>query len=554
MKMKKYYPVIFIITFGFLLTSCKKLDTKIDTSLTDKNILTDYNTLWSLGYAPYTYLQSGFYSIDNNLFATVSDEAEQTASSSNAKLFNQGGWNAYNNPDNLYNHHYQAIRAANYFLENSINYKSFLALYRDTISDRQLQYNLDVQDIAWLRKESRVLRAYYYFELAKRYGGVPLVTNTLLPTDNTDLPRAAFDDIINFVVTEIDAVKDSLQVDWKTSDVSKAGRITRGAALAIKARALLYAASPLHNRTNDITKWQKAASAAHDVIALNQYSLSGNYQNLFIIDNTVFSAESIWDIRLGPSNDLEKQNYPIGTPGGNSGVTPSQNLVSAYEYIGTPDPSNIYANRDPRLGSSIVMNNDFWNGRTIQTWIGGTDDYTKTNTSKTGYYLKKFLNANLDLVNNQSNLRSWIFFRYAEILLNYAEAMNEAYGPDITNGWGMTARQAVNSVRSRPGVTMPAVIASSQAQMRDKLKQERRIEFAFEDHRYWDLLRWKDAETVLNQPLKGIKATKNVNNTFSYAEITVENRVFIAPKMYYYPIPQIEISKSKGIMIQNPGW
>lgn len=554
MKMKKYYPLIFIFTIGFLITSCNKLDTKIDTLLTNENIATNYNTIWSFGYAPYTFLQSGFYNIDNNIFASVSDEAEQTASSSNAQLFNQGSWNAYNNPDNVYSHHYQAIRAANYFLENSTNYKSFLALHRDTISDRQRQYLLDVQDIAWLRKESRVLRAYYYFDLAKRYGGVPLVTKTLLPTENTDLQRASFDDIINYVVSEIDAVKDSLQVDWRTFDVSRAGRITRGAAMAIKARALLYAASPLHNPNNDVTKWQKAATAAHEIIALNKYALASNYQNLFIIDNTVLSSETIWDIRLGPTNGLEKQNYPIGTAGGNSGVTPSQNLVSAYEYKGTPDPANPYANRDPRLGFSIVKNNDTWNGRTIQTWVGGTDAYTKTNTSKTGYYLNKFLNPNLNLVNNQSNLRSWIVFRFGEILLNYAEAMNEAYGPDNDNGWGMTARGAINAVRNRNLVAMPAVIAANQAEMRDRLKQERRIELAFEDHRYWDLLRWKDAETVLNQPIKGIQVTKNVNGTFSYSEFTVENRVFIAPKMYYYPIPQTEISKSKGIMTQNPGW
>ncbi|MDP4240698.1 MAG: RagB/SusD family nutrient uptake outer membrane protein [Bacteroidota bacterium] len=554
MKMKKYFPLIYIITIGLLITSCNKLDTKIDTSLTDKNVATNYNTIWSFGYAPYTYLTSGFYSIDNNLFAAVSDEAEQTASTSNTQLFNQGSWNAYNNPDNVYSHHYKAIRAANYFLENSTNYKSFLALNRDTISDRQRQYKLDVQDVAWLRNESHVLRAYYYFDLAKRYGGVPLVKKTLLPTDNTDLPRANFDDIINYVVSEIDAVKDSLQVDWKSFDVSKDGRITKGAALAIKSRALLYAASPLHNPTNDVTKWQKAASAAHDVIALNQYSLANNYQNLFIIDNTVLSPETIWAIRIGASNDLEKKNYPIGTPGGSSGVTPSQNLVSAYEYTGIPDPANPYTNRDPRLGFSIVKNNDSWNGRTIQTWIGGTDAWDKTNTSKTGYYLKKFLNTNLNLVNNQSNLRSWIVFRYGEILLNYAEAMNEAYGPDNDNGWGMTARQAINAVRNRTGVAMPAVIAANQTELRDKIKLERRIELAFEDHRYWDLLRWKDAENVLNQPLKGVKATKNADNSFSYSEYTVEKRVFIAPKMYYYPIPQTEISKSKGIMKQNPEW
>lgn len=555
MKIKALYSLIFITSLGFLITACEKLlDTKIDTLLTDQNIATDYSTIWSFGYAPYTYLQNGFNSIDNNLFAAASDEAEQTAPSSGAQLFNQGNWNAYNNPDDVYTHHYAGIRATNYFLENFTNYKKFLALNRDTISDRQLQYKLDVQDIAWLRIESRVLRTYFYFDLAKRYGGVPLVTKVLLPTDNTDLQRANFDDIIDFVVSEIDAVEDSLQVDWRTFDVQKAGRITKGTALAIKSRALLYAASPLHNPSNDLTKWQKAAKAAHDVIALNQYSLDDSYQNLFLVDNTVYSPELIWDIRLGETNRLEKENYPIGTPGGSSGVTPSQNLVSDYEYIGSPDPNDPYANRDPRMDYSIVRNNTTWNGRVIETWVGGQDGWNKTNSSKTGYYLKKFLNDNLNMVENETKLRSWIVFRYSEILLNYAEAMNEAYGPDNDNGWGISARQAINTIRNRPDVNMPPIVASGQAEMRDKIKRERRIELAFEDHRYWDLLRWKDAESVLNQPLKGIKVIKNTDDTFSYSEFTVENRVFIAPKMYNYPIPQTEISKSKGLMIQNPGW
>jgi len=554
MKIKKIYSLIFIITFGFLINSCDILNTKIDTLLTDKNIATNYYTIWSFGYAPYTFLQNGFNSVDGNLFAAVSDEAEQTAPSSAAQYFNLGNWNAYNNPEDVYSHHYRAIRAANYFLDYSKDFVNFLALNRDTISDHQRQYKLDVQDVAWLRQENRVLRAYYYFELAKRYGGVPLVTETLQSSDNTDLPRASFDEVINYVVSEIDAVKDSLQVDWRTFDVSKAGRITKGAALAIKAKALLYAASPLHNISGDVTKWQKAAYASHDIIAMNKYSLSDNYQDLFLIDNTVISAETIWDIRLGATNDMEKKNYPIGTPGGASGITPSQNLVSAYEYTGTANPADPFENRDPRLGFSIVMNNNWWNGRTIQTWEGGQDAWNNTNTSRTGYYLKKFLNDNLDLVQDQSKLRNWIVFRYGETLLNYAETMNEAYGPDDDNSWGMSARQAVNSIRNRPLVLMTDIVATTKEEMRDKIKHERRIELAFEDHRYWDLIRWKDAESVLNQPLKGIKATKNIDNTFSYSEFIVENRVFIAPKMYYYPIPQTEIGKSKGVMTQNTGW
>jgi hypothetical protein len=554
MNIKNGYSLILMIITCLLNNSCTKLDTRIDTQLTNKNIEGDYTKVWNFGYASYTYLRNGFSSVDDNLFAAASDEAEQTAPISNAQLFNEGNWSPYNNPDEVFKHHYEGIRAANYFLENSNDYKSFLALNRDTMSDRQKQYKLDVQDIEWLRNENRVLRAYYYLDLAKRYGGVPLVTKTLLLTDDTDLPSASYNDIISFVVSEIDAVKDSLQSDWRTFDVAKAGRITKGAALAIKSQALLYAASPLHNSSNDKSKWENAAKAAREVITLGRYSLHNSYQNLFVIDNTGNSPETIWDIRLGASNALERKNYPIATPGGSSGVTPSQNLVSAYEYKGTPDPNNPYANRDPRLGFSIVTNNSNWNGRIMEMWIGGRDGSNVINSSKTGYYLKKFLNDNLNLVKNETKVRNWIVFRYAGILLNYAEAMNEAFGPDNANGWELTARQAVNLVRSRPGVNMPAVVAAGQGEMREKIKHERQIELAFEDHRYWDLLRWKDAESVLSQPLKGIVVTKNTANSFSYSETTVEKRVFIAPKMYYYPLPYTEIGKSKGKLQQNPGW
>ena len=552
----KSVKIIFLLLPVLIWASCKKevLDTRIDTQLTPGELATDYTRLWDLGYAPYTYLKNGFSAIDSNLFAAVTDEAVQTASTSDAQLFNEGSWNAYNNPDNVYENDYEGIRAANYFLEFSGDYKNLLALNRDTASDRQRQYGLDVQDIAWLRSEARVLRAYFYFDLLKRYGGVPLVTKTLLPSDNTDLPRAGYDEVVNYIVSEIDAARDSLQVDWKSYDVARAGRITEGAALAIKSRILLYAASPLHNPSGDKAKWQKAAEAAHDVISLNEYALDNSYQGLFTGDNTLNSTENIWAIRLGPTNELEQENYPIGTPGGHSGVTPSQNLVAAYEYKGSPDPADPYANRDPRLGYTIVTNNSNWNGRTMQMWPGGTDGREKTNTSRTGYYLKKFLNANLNLTQNQTQSRSWIVFRYAEILLNYAEAMNEAYGPDNDNGWGMSARQAVNAVRSRPDVAMPPVAAASQADMRDAIKHERRIELAFEGHRYWDLLRWQDAENALSQPLKGIRVDRNDNGSFTYTEFTVENRVFVSPKMYYYPIPYTEIAKSNGVLQQNPGW
>jgi hypothetical protein len=161
------------------LTACSKsfLDTKIDTSSTSTTLNSNYSTLLALGVAPYNYLRSEFQIMDNNLFAPVSDEAIQTAASSNSLLFNNGSWNANNNPDNYYSGYYSGIRAANYFIEQSGNYKSWLALNRDTISaSGKVNYANDVLSVGWYRAEAHIARAWFYFELSKRYGGVPLVT------------------------------------------------------------------------------------------------------------------------------------------------------------------------------------------------------------------------------------------------------------------------------------------------------------------------------------------------------------------------------------------
>lgn len=331
-------------------------------------------------------------------------------------------------------------------------------------------------------------------------------------------------------------------------------------ALALKSRVLLYAASPLHNTGADKEKWKLAAEAAKAVMTTPGFNLSlyqGGYGQLFLGSNPIVSSnnEVIFAVRSPASNTPETNNYPIGTPGGNSGVVPSQNLVADYEYTGTPDPADPYANRDPRLAATVVTNGSNWNGRMIDQSPGKTDDMTKANASKTGFYLKKFLSENLNLVQGGTAQHNWILFRYAEILLNYAEAVNEAYGPDVTPpGYPMTAKAALQLVRDRASTLLPAVTASGVDAFRAAIKHERRIEFAFEDHRYWDLLRWKDAEVVLKQPVKGVKITSNPGNTFNYTVINVATRAFNAPAMYYFPFPQAEISNSKGTLTQNPGY
>ncbi len=561
MNMKYKYTLVLIAIALLGSVGCKKdfLDTKIDTFETPTTIATDRNTLFSFGNAFYTQLQYGFTALDNNLFAAASDEAQQTSAISNALIFNEGSLNPNNNPDGgIYKTLYDGIRAANFFLNYSLNGRKLLALNRDTVTDA-VGYNQDIQNLAWYIAEAHIARAYYYSELIKRWGGVPIITSTLQQTSDEYVPKSTYDNVVAYIVSEIDNNMANLQVNWKTSSyINNDGRFTLGAALAIKARVLLYAASPLHNPTNDATKWQAAAAAAEAVMTtpgLNLALDNSGYGNYFIGSNPLNSSETIFAVRMPANNTIEVDNYPIATPGGKSGECPSQNLVSAYEYTGTPDPNNPYANRDPRLAASIVTNGSTWNGRTIDESPGGTDDLANANSSKTGYYLKKFLTDNLNLVQGGTAQNQWVVYRYGEILLDYAEAMNEAYGPDVVpNGYNMSARQALKMVRDRASTSLPIVTAATQTDFRTAVKHERRIELAFEDHRYWDLLRWNDAATVLNQPIQGVTVTKTITGGFSYQTVNVVTRVFVSPANYYYPFSQAEIVNSKNTLQQNPGY
>jgi len=320
-----------------------------------------------------------------------------------------------------------------------------------------------------LRAEVRLLRALYYFELIKRYGGVPLVDKSTYTDDELkQFKRKTFDECTEFIKAECDSVYPQLKDTWVGFSSEKwRGRITQAVALALKARLLLYAASPLNNPSNDVAKWIAAAKAAHDVIALGKYGLHNSYSGLFRLGNGADgNTEVIFAIQGWARNDFERMNYPVGySQGGQGSTCPSQNLVDAYEMkatgmaIGEPgsgyDPANPYAGRDPRLGMSILTNNTSFKGRPVESWVGGLDGLGKLNATTTGYYLRKFVDEGLDLEKNTSSVHTWVLFRYAEILLDYAEAMNEAYGPETASGYSMTAKAAVDQVRQRPGVNMP---------------------------------------------------------------------------------------------------
>lgn len=568
--MKIRYIQIFSVAALLVIgaTACNDdfLDTQMDTQPTPETVITTRTSLTGFANAFYAPLSSAisFTSLDNSFFDATTDDAQQTLSYAQDVLpFNQGTISDANPSAevNRYYNFYEGIRAANFFLDYSKSWKKMITQNRDTVTD-VINYERDKLFISSYRGEAHIAKAFYYSELIKRYGGVPIVETTYQQSEaGTGVTKASYDEVVEYIVSEIDKYKDSVVVSWKTNGYQdQDGRFSKGSALAIKARVLLYAASPLHNPSNDQAKWIRAAIAAREVMTTTGlgYSLhTGGYGSYFQENNSLSSPETILAIRRAASNDLERANYPITTPGGNSGVTPSHNLVAEYELKGVADLKDIYKNRDPRLAETVVTNGSSWNGRTIDQSLGGTDDMAKANTSITGYYLKKFLSPNLDLINNATKQHQWVAYRYAEILLDYAEAMNEAYGPDAMGAdpiLTMTAKQALNIVRSRSGVGMPAVTVAGTDNFRIAVKHERRIELAFEDHRYWDLLRWKMAETVLNQPIKGVKVTKNPDATFNYTVVDVASRKFTAPRMYFLPFPRAEVVRSNGLITQNPGY
>ena len=409
--------------------------------------------------------------------------------------------------------------------------------------------------------EMKFLRAYAYFRLVAYYGGVPLLKTPFELTGDFNLPRNTYDECMNFVITELDDAANLLPLTYSNDNL---GRITKGAALAAKSRALLYMASPLNNPTNSAIKWQAAADAAKAVIDLNIYSLYPNYKDQFLRVNS-YNSESIlsrpYNYSVSPEDaTLELVEYPNGYSGFGQ-LGPLQNLVDDFEMANgiipkndpAYNPQNPYVNRDPRFYATILFDGAPFKGREVETFLPGGKDSKEGsieafNASETGYYIRKFIDESITNPSevNQGN-SPWIFFRYAETLLNYAEA--KFFLGDET-----TCRQYINMVRSRPDVNMPPVTESGAALL-TRLQHERRIELVFEEHRWFDVRRWKTAPVELNKLPQRINIVKNLTTGVkTYTINTMAQYKFVfTDKNYLLPIPQSERDKN-SLLEQNPGY
>lgn len=558
----KFFSYIYIsaaISIAFTLSSCNGFLDREEDSFIDKTATFDsYNrTKQYLTYA-YTLLPDGLNRFSREaMLASATDDAEFAIESAEIQQFNNGSWNALNNPDDVWNRYFSGISKCCTLLENTDHVNLDISRLDP---DKQVEYANSLKDIRMWRAEARFLRAYFHFELLKRYGPIPIVTSTLSINGNYEnTPRPTMKEVVDFIAKECDIAADTLELTpWR--NVNDAfGRATKGAALALKSRLLLYAASPLYvdfgdtneaNKPTDVALWKSAADAAKAVIDLNQYELASSYADLF--KNDFQNKEYIFVRRYAANSDFEKSNFPVSF-GGKGGTNPSQNLVDDYEMLdGTPfdwsDPAKAaqpFENRDARLGATILMNMAPFKGKKVATYPEGADASPNPNATKTGYYLRKFLNEDVNIQTGGSSSGHVVpLFRLAEIYLNYAEALNECdpTNPDIP--------LYLNKVRNR--ASLPNVSALSQEQMRAAIQHERRVELAFEEHRSWDVRRWKIASSTLGAPLMGVQIERKPLGGYTYMPVKVEQRVF-QPKMYWYPIPQSEVLKLKQWK-QNNGW
>ncbi len=457
-----------------------------------------------------------------------------------------------------------------------------------------------------MRAEARCLRVWYYMQLLIVYGGVPNVGDNVYDiTDFVNLPRQNFAEFVSYLSGELDAAANALPAPNAAPPAGYQdldyGRVTKGTAMGLKSRLLLYAASPLFNGgaipaanaqqkaivsypDYSVTRWQAAADAAEAVINSGYYRLNTGttakpglgFYEVFL---TRFNPEYIFSATRPNNKDFEFYYLP-GTRSGANYSRPTQDLVDAFPMANgkaITDPTsgynaaNPYVGRDPRFNYSIIFNGSrYQSNANVQDFVWTFTGTGQTNDAwssggNTGYFGRKMCDSTVTNTVGASPQRNWPLMRYAEILLNYAEAINEAGRTDL-------AYPKLRDIRARAGISAGSdnnygmKSGMTQAEMRAFIQNERRIELAFEDQRWHDIRRWKIAMTLYNggpngynrvmHPIRvgsGGSLTTGAGLTFTYQiENTIRQHVF-RPEMYLLPIMDEEIRKMPA-MIQNPGW
>lgn len=511
------------------------------------------------------------------MLASASDESEYSQMGNAIEDFYNGAWSPSNAKESLpsgWTKMYQGITTVNVFLDEFQD-ATFEELMLNTDYGAQMHRYRNYQ------YEARFMRAYYYFNLVKAYGGVPLIDHVMTAEEVNQLSRSSADDIFKFIIAECDDIKDKIVENYSdlgqyALDTEETGRADRLAVLALKARAALYWASPLFNSAGDTERWHQAALYTKQLIdacAVRGKGLAANYGDLWsarAYNSAAIAKEIIFGRRYNSTSAgdhvVEGYNYPVGIEGGTGGNCPTQNLVDAYDMKnGLPitdpaseyDAANPYSNRDPRLAATIAKNGDVWptyQTAALQTWQGGVNGEPQTNATPTGYYLKKLCNGSISLASNstvQNATHMWLTFRMGEFYLNYAEAVFRYLGSaDATSSeLPMSALEATNMTRQRAGVGLLPTDMDN-ATFWTRYQKERMVELAFEGHRFWDVRRWKEADKFLTS-ITEMKLTRNADGTITYTRKNVARQW--SEKMYLFPIPQAERMKNPNLT-QNTGW
>jgi hypothetical protein len=535
---------------------------------------------------------------DEVMLEAVTDNGSSNWSTAPWQNFNSGAWTPLSSTFSTteWNNNWVTIRACNLFLSH----------IDEVPLNPEYQFDAAIRNIR--KGECLFLKAFFYSELFKHFGGLPIMDRVVSITDDMQIPRSTVDETVAYIVDLCDQSAALLPVTHPDIDF---GRATRGAALSLKARMLLYAASPLWNNPGkpddspfrgayDPAKWNKAAQAAAAVIGMNQYQLHTDISNLFI---TRVNPELIFVRMNQPCSYMTSMCIPSTLcPAGrfaNSGIHQvTYNLLKEYEILRDGaayfidddpaltgyDPQNPYVNRDPRFYRDCMFNGFPYQGKTTRFGVSesgvSTPEHNPPYTSPYYTYVYSVKFADLSIIinfdarnpaNGAKTDQNYPYLRYAEVLLNYAEAMNEAFGPETDGlGNGMTALWAVNEVRTRAqypvsnnsgypleqyfgytGGMPPIPHGLSADELREKIRHERRIELSFEEHRFWDVRRWMippDAMTRIQAQIPVWKTETRVE----YEIRTIQNRVF-ERKMYRMPIPEQQIYNNPSL-VQNPGW
>jgi hypothetical protein len=546
MKKININKVAFAVVMLLALSACKKLDLYPTDAFTDGNY-------WTTTEKANTVLNRAYQQISNSGYffsqEAMSDNAYNGRGDNNGVASIAAGTydSSLDRFKQEWRDHYSGIKTCNIFLDN---------VDKVTSMDAALK--------ARMKAEAKVIRAWHYFLLETWWGDVPLVKKDLTIDEAKVIARAPKAEVVAFILSELDEATAALPVNTALADADR-GRITKGAAIALKARVLLN-----DNRWGDVvTECEKLIGKTNN----GTYALFNSYEGLFLPQNE-YNSEVMLDLEYLPPS-AGSRSYsdfrdmaPISVGGRLNAIAPTQELVDSYLMLNGKKPgetgsgydeNNPYVNRDPRLTNTVVYHLYNWKQRdnsikVIYTKPGTDpndsrfDEYAPGATSSpTGYYTRKYFDPTSNVADFGSGL-NLILIRYADVLLMYAEAKMEL-GQMDANIWNQTIR----AIRSRAGFTAADALnfpAVGQSDLREIVRNERRTEFAMEGLRIFDIRRWKTAETVLNGWAHGAKfADASVDGGY----IRANQRTFNKSKNYLWPIPRDERAVDPNLT-QNPGW